>query len=108
MSTSQSTWNASNLCTDICKTIFVILEIQFHHETRYSALMTRISDTNMLYKTEKKTGKISFFKTDQIMRKYEKRYPSDKKRDYVVKWQTPHPPIWEHPVRKKCMVYFAF
>ena len=25
-------FDASNLCTDICKTIFVILEVQFHHE----------------------------------------------------------------------------
>ena len=24
--------DASNLCTDICKTIFVILELQFRHE----------------------------------------------------------------------------
>ena len=55
-----------------------------------SALMTRISDTNMLSKTEK-YGQICFFKTDQIIREYEKRYPSDKKRDYVGKWQTPPP-----------------
>ena len=25
-------FDRSNLCTDICKTIFVILEVQFHHE----------------------------------------------------------------------------
>ena len=25
-------FDTSNLCTDICKTIFVILEVQFHHE----------------------------------------------------------------------------
>ena len=25
-------FDASKLCTDICKTIFVILEVQFHHE----------------------------------------------------------------------------
>ena len=25
-------FDARNLCTDICKTIFVILEVQFHHE----------------------------------------------------------------------------
>ena len=36
-------FDASNLCTDICKTIFVILEVQFHHEgglseTRYFEL----------------------------------------------------------------------
>ena len=59
MNTFQSTWegkkgwvepfqmklifDANNLCTDICKTIFVILEVQFHHEgglskTRYFEL----------------------------------------------------------------------
>ena len=51
MNTSQSTWyhvvgkkgrvepfyvklmfSANNSCTDICKTIFVILEVKFHHE----------------------------------------------------------------------------
>ena len=37
-------FDASNLCTDICKTIFVILEVQFHHErglseTRYFELL---------------------------------------------------------------------
>ena len=36
-------FDARNLCTDICKTIFVILEVQFHHEgglskTRYFEL----------------------------------------------------------------------
>ena len=36
-------FDANNLCTDICKTIFVILEVQFHHEgglskTRYFEL----------------------------------------------------------------------
>ena len=25
-------FDASKLCTDICKTIFVIFEVQFHHE----------------------------------------------------------------------------
>ena len=25
-------FEASKLCTDICKTIFVILEVEFHHE----------------------------------------------------------------------------
>ena len=25
-------FDGSNLCTDICKTIFVFLEVQFHHE----------------------------------------------------------------------------
>ena len=37
-------FDASSLCTDICRTIFVILEVQFHHErglseTRYFELL---------------------------------------------------------------------
>ena len=41
-------FEASNLCTDICKTIFVILEVQFHHEgglseSRYLELFSQDS-----------------------------------------------------------------